>query len=58
MQIVRWFSFWMIHRCWGGCRGSRRGGRAGERVGGGGPGLRNCLYFSAEDEIRSRALRS
>lgn len=36
-------------------RGSPRGGRAGERVGGGGPRLRNCLYFSGKDAIRSRA---
>lgn len=35
--------------------GSPRGGRAGERVGGGGPRLRNCLYFSGKDAIRSRA---
>lgn len=38
-------------------RGSPRGGRAGKRVGGGGPRLRNCLYFSGKDVIRSRALQ-
>lgn len=35
--------------------GSPQGGRAGERVGGGGPRLRNCLYFSGKTAIRSRA---
>lgn len=38
-------------------RGSPRGGRAGECVGGGGPRLRNCLYFSGKGAIRSRALQ-
>lgn len=38
-------------------RGSPRGGRAGKRVGGGGPPLRNCLYFSGKDVVRSRALQ-
>ena len=55
MQIApRWHlsdDSWVLGRL---SRGSPRGGRAGERVGGP-PRLRNCLYFSGKDEIRSRA---
>ena len=45
----------MIHRCWGGCCGTLRGeGKLGSAWEGG-PRLRNCLYFSGKNEIRSRA---